>query len=89
MVTPTCPSAKCSDGKSESILILGKPGLWIEAEIYKGVIPADQLWEEIKAGKNIRVLNRRCRERRKKVKIKSEDGKEEEADLITSSSSWK
>jgi HK97 family phage prohead protease len=60
----------------------GKPGLWIEAEIYKGVIPADQLWEEIKAGK-VLGFSIGGVGKEEKVKIKSEDGKEEEADLVT------
>lgn len=60
----------------------GKPGLWIEAEIYRGVIPADQLWEEIKAGKMLGFSIGGVG-REEKVKIKSEDGREEEADLIT------
>ena len=60
----------------------GKPGLWIEAEIYKGVIPADQLWEEVKAGKMLGFSIGGVG-KEEKVKIKSDDGKEEEADLVT------
>jgi hypothetical protein len=60
----------------------GKPGLWVEAEIYRGVIPADQLWEEIKAGKMLGFSIGGVG-KEEKVKIKSDDGKEEEADLIT------
>jgi HK97 family phage prohead protease len=60
----------------------GKPGLWIEAEIYRGVIPADQLWEAIKAGK-VLGFSIGGVGREEKVKVKTEDGKEEEADLVT------
>lgn len=60
----------------------GKPGLWIEAEIYRGVIPADQLWEAIKSGK-VLGFSIGGVGREEKVKIKTDDGKEEDADLIT------
>ncbi len=60
----------------------GKPGLWIEAEIYRGVIPADQLWEEIKAGKMLGFSIGGVG-KEEKVKVKSDDGKEDVADLIT------
>jgi len=59
-----------------------KPGLWIEAEIYRGAIPADQLWEEIKAGKMLGFSIGGVG-KEEKVKIKSDDGKEDIADLIT------
>ena len=60
----------------------GKPGLWIEAELFRGVIPADQLWEAIKSG---RVLGFSIGGvgKEEKVKIKTEEGREEDADLIT------
>jgi HK97 family phage prohead protease len=60
----------------------GKPGLWIEVELFRGVIPADQVWETIKAGKVLGFsIGGVGREER--VRIKTDDGREEEADLIT------
>jgi len=60
----------------------GKPGLWIEVELFRGVIPADQLWEAIKSGKVLGFsIGGVGREER--VKVKTEDGREEEADLVT------
>lgn len=59
-----------------------KPGLWIEAELYKNSIVADQIWEGIKEGK-VLGFSIGGVGKEEKTKIKSEDGKEEEADLIT------
>jgi len=60
----------------------GKPGLWIEAELFRGVIPADQLWETIKSGK-VLGFSIGGVGKEEKVKIKTEEGREEDADLIT------